>query len=201
MFEIEWIKFATFVWFAWVGSVTPGPNNAVALSTAANFGLRAVVPHSLGVAVGFSTLLLAAGLGAWTALQQFPSLGIALRLFGVLYLSWLGVQLMRSSGITERRVARPPRWYETAAFQYANPKAWILAAGTIGAYHGMAAPAWLEQALIVITFVTSCALANLIWALAGTRLRAWLLQGARLRAFNVLVGGSLVATAAWLAVG
>lgn len=201
MFEIEWIKFATFVWFAWVGSVTPGPNNAVALSTAANFGLRAVVPHSLGVAVGFSTLLLAAGLGAWTAMQQFPSLDVVLRLFGVLYLCWLGVQLMRSSGIAERRVARPPRWYETAAFQYANPKAWILAAGTIGAYHGMADPAWLEQVLIVTTFVTSCALANLIWALVGTRLRAWLSQGARLRAFNLLVGASLIATAVWLWVG
>lgn len=201
MFDVEWIKFATFVWFAWVGSVTPGPNNAVALSTAANFGLRAVVPHSLGVAIGFSTLLLAAGLGAWTVLVQFPSLDIVLRLFGVLYLSWLGLQLMRSNALTERNVARPPRWYETAAFQYANPKAWVLAAGTVGAYHGMAAPAWLEQLMIVVTFVTSCALANFLWALVGNRLRRWLLVGARLRAFNITLGASLLATAAWLWIG
>ncbi|MCL4747086.1 MAG: LysE family translocator [Burkholderiaceae bacterium] len=201
MVEIEWIKFATFVWFAWIGSVTPGPNNAVALSTAVNFGLRAVAPHSLGVAIGFSSLLLAAGLGALTLLAAVPALGSALKLFGILYLCWLGLQLIRSGRVVERCVARPPRWFETAAFQYANPKAWVLAAATVGAYHGMATPPWVEQVLIVLTFAASCAFANLIWALAGMRLKRWLSVDSRLRVFNSLSGATLIATAFWLWAG
>jgi threonine/homoserine/homoserine lactone efflux protein len=68
--EVDWFKIAAFGWFAWVGSVTPGPNNAIALSMAANFGVRAVVPHSVGVAVGFSSMLVAAGLGAYGLLMM-----------------------------------------------------------------------------------------------------------------------------------
>jgi len=107
--EVDWFKLVAFVWFAGVGSVTPGPNNAIALSTAANFGARAVVPHSIGVAVGFSTMLVGAGLGTYGLLLESPALAQALKLFGVLYLCWLGVQLARSGTMSERAVARAPR--------------------------------------------------------------------------------------------
>ncbi len=46
------------------GSFTPGPNNTIATVTGANHGLRAVVPHLLGVPFGFSTILVAGSLGA-----------------------------------------------------------------------------------------------------------------------------------------
>lgn len=201
MFDINWPKLAAFSWFAWVGSVTPGPNNALALSTAVNFGVRAVVPLSLGVALGFSTLLVGAGLGAYGLLLASPALAVTLRLFGVLYLCWLGVQLARSSTIAQRVVARPPRWYETAALQYANPKAWMLAVGTVGAYQGLAQPAWLEQSLIATIFAACCVVSNFAWAMLGTAMRSWLQVGARLRIFNATLGASLIATAAWLWLG
>jgi len=196
--EVDWFKLVAFVWFAGVGSVTPGPNNAIALSTAANFGARAVVPHSIGVAVGFSTMLVGAGLGTYGLLLESPALAQALKLFGVLYLCWLGVQLARSGTMSERAVARAPRWFESAVFQYANPKAWMLAAGTVGAYQGLAQPAWLEQALIVAIFMVCCVISNFIWAWLGTAMRAWLEVGSRLRVFNLAVGASLVLTAVWL---
>ena len=201
MLEVHWVKLAAFAWFAWVGSVTPGPNNALALSTAVNFGVRAVVPLSAGVAIGFSTMLVAVGLGAYGLLLRYPAMAQALRLFGVLYLCWLGWQLARATMIAERRVARPPRWFEIAALQYANPKAWLLAAGTVSAYQGLAQPVWLEQSIIALVFVVSCVLSNFIWAWVGTSMSSWLGGGLRLRVFNGAVGASLIATAAWLATG
>jgi threonine/homoserine/homoserine lactone efflux protein len=68
----------------------------------------------------------------------------------------------------------------------------------VGAYHGLARPVWLEQTLIVLVFVASCVVSNFLWAWLGSALRAWLAVGIRLRAFNLLVGASLVATAVWL---
>jgi threonine/homoserine/homoserine lactone efflux protein len=100
--------------------------------------------------------------------------------------------------MSERAVARAPRWFESAVFQYANPKAWMLAAGTVGAYQGLAQPAWLEQALIVAIFTVCCVISNFIWAWLGTAMRAWLEVGSRLRVFNLAVGASLVLTAVWL---
>lgn len=201
MLDIHWLKLATFAWFAWVGSVTPGPNNALALSTAVNFGVRAVAPLSLGVAIGFSALLVAAGLGAYGLLLAYPALAFTLKLVGVSYLCWLGVQLARSSSIAERTIARAPRWYEAAALQYANPKAWMLAVATVSAYQGLARPPWLEQSIIALVFAACCVVSNFLWALLGTALRAWLEAGRRLRIFNALVGASLIATAGWLWLG
>jgi threonine/homoserine/homoserine lactone efflux protein len=198
MIELVWSKFAAFVWFAWVGSVTPGPNNALALATAANFGLRAVLPLTAGVALGIASILLAVGAGADNLLRSVPGLAMGLKVFGVLYLLWLGLQLVRSSGLSDARVARAPRWFETAALQYANPKVWMLALGTVSAYRGLAQPAWLEQIVIALVFASCCVASNLIWGWAGASLRSWLAIGDRLRGFNLLLGSSLMATAAWL---
>lgn len=198
MNEIAYTKLMAFIWFAWIGSVTPGPNNALALSTATNFGIRAIVPLSIGVAVGFSSLLIAASLGAQSLLREFPQLAFALRAFGVLYLCWLGLQLARAGMINQGEVIRPPRWYETAALQYANPKAWMLAVGTVAAYRGLASSPEVELMLIVIIFAVSTISSNFIWAVAGASLARWMLKGVRLRFFNSIVGVSLIATGLWL---
>src|ERR1700744_3222160 len=44
------------VTYAFVMSITPGPNNVMLTAAGANFGLRRTVPHILGVACGFGVL-------------------------------------------------------------------------------------------------------------------------------------------------
>ena len=39
--------------FAFVTSITPGPNNLMLMASGANFGFRRTIPHMLGVALGF----------------------------------------------------------------------------------------------------------------------------------------------------
>ena len=48
--------------YAFVTSVTPGPNNLMLMASGANFGFRRTLPHLLGVSLGF--VFLAAVLGA-----------------------------------------------------------------------------------------------------------------------------------------
>ena len=42
--------------FAFVSSITPGPNNIMLLASGANFGLRRTVPHMLGIALGHAVM-------------------------------------------------------------------------------------------------------------------------------------------------
>jgi hypothetical protein len=49
--------------FAIATSATPGPNTLMVAASAANHGLRAVVPHVLGIAFGFAAMIWLAGLG------------------------------------------------------------------------------------------------------------------------------------------
>ncbi len=191
--------FLAFVWFAWIGSVTPGPNCMVALATGANFGARATTPHALGVFIGFSFMLLAAGFGVAELIRTHPLIAIALRWLGVAYLVWLGIQLMRSKDFSDRKVARPPKVHESALLQFANPKAWMLVVATVGAYQGIARPDWLRQLLFVATFGGCCVVAIFIWAWIGAAMRNWLGKNRRMAIFNMFAGASLILTALWTA--
>ena len=40
--------------FAFVSSITPGPNNLMLLASGVNYGFKRSIPHMLGIAVGTS---------------------------------------------------------------------------------------------------------------------------------------------------
>ena len=59
-----------FILFAFVTSVTPGPNNMMLLASGVNFGIRRSLPHMLGISLGFMLLVAAVGLGLVEATLQ-----------------------------------------------------------------------------------------------------------------------------------
>ena len=187
-----------FVVFAIVGSFTPGPNNTIATVTSANFGFRAVVPLMLGVPFGFSAMLAAGSAGVAAVIVATPWLAGAIKWGGIAYLAWIAWQMMRPSTLGDRALSRPFTFWQAAAFQLANPKAWMLAAATAGAYMSGDNVA-IRTAIICAVFSLACAASLVLWAGLGDALSEWLRHGARLRAFNAAMGASLAATAAWLA--
>jgi threonine/homoserine/homoserine lactone efflux protein len=112
----------------------------------------------------------------------------------------LGVQLARTSTLGDGARLRPPRAWESALLQWANPKAWMVMTGTAATWRGVAQPAWLDMMLLIGGFAASCAISIMLWARGGERLANWLQQGRRLAAFNLALGASLCATALWLAI-
>jgi threonine/homoserine/homoserine lactone efflux protein len=58
--------------FAFVSSITPGPNNLMILASGLNFGFVRSIPHWLGISVGFSIMLLGVGSGLHTVFTQYP---------------------------------------------------------------------------------------------------------------------------------
>lgn len=180
------------------GSFTPGPNTTIATVTGANHGMRAVVPHLFGVPFGFSTMLMAGSLGAAALIVAHPLLAAALKWAGITYLLVIAWQIGRAGVGTDRRVARPLTFWQSAAFQYANPKAWMLSVATAGAFAG-AGDTWTRTAIICAVFSVAAFLSLVLYGWLGTALRGWLSTGARLRAFNVTMGALLAATAVWMA--
>ena len=83
--------------FAFVSSITPGPNNIMLMASGANFGFRRTLPHFWGVDVGFCVLILSAGLGLAGVLARAPALLDALKLAGAAYLLWLAWRIARSA--------------------------------------------------------------------------------------------------------
>jgi len=188
--------------FALIGCFTPGPNNTIATVTGANFGWRAVLPHIAGVPVGFASMLLAAAGGVATLLIASPIAMGTLQWAGVAYLLWLSWALARARELAPKAVGGPftlpLNFTQSALFQYFNPKAWMLALATAGAYFTGARP--LQRGVIVSLVFAAAAVASLVvWAWLGASLRAWLAQGTRLRRFNQTMGAILATTAVWMA--
>ena len=75
--------------FAFVTSITPGPNNLMLMASGANFGVRRTLPHMLGVALGFVFMAVLVGAGLAQAFAAVPQLYTVLKVVSVAYLLFL----------------------------------------------------------------------------------------------------------------
>jgi len=179
--------------FAFVTSITPGPSNLMLLASGANFGFRRTLPQVAGITLGFTALLLAVGLGLGAALAAWPALHTGLRVAGAAYLLHLAWRIGRSRSLGGGGATRPLTLWQSAAFQWVNPKAWAVAATTMAVYASPEAPL-----LSVLPICAAFALVNLpsilAWAGCGLALRRLLADPARLRWFNLAMAALLAAT-------
>ena len=184
-----------FILFAFVTSVTPGPNNMMLLASGVNFGVRRSVPHMLGISLGFMVLVAAVGLGLGQLFEQFPPLYTTLRYAGAAYLLYLAWKIAGSGtpDASGKAAGKPFTFLQAAAFQWVNPKAWIMAIGAITTYtpqDGFLVNVLLIAALFALVNCPSVGL----WTVAGSLLRRWLDKPRVLRAFNIGMALLLVAS-------
>eukprot|EP01133_Synstelium_polycarpum_P024344 gene24344-29201_t len=81
--------FFTLLVFAFVTSITPGPNNLMLLASGVYFGFRRTIPHMLGIGSGFFSLLIGVGLGLGALIQTIPLVYTILKFAGGAYLVYL----------------------------------------------------------------------------------------------------------------
>ncbi|MCD2181843.1 LysE family translocator [Rhizobium sp. GN54] len=186
--------FLTLVVFAFTTSITPGPNNMMLFASGVNFGIVRTIPHMCGIGAGFLTLLLGVGFGLGALLEAVPLLYTALKFAGGGYLVWIAWKIATSDSLSDRKAgARPMTFLEAAAFQWVNPKAWVMAVSAMATY---TEPAHYTMSVLLVG--VAFALVNFpsvsTWAGFGSVLREWLSVPARLRAFNVTMALLLVAS-------
>ncbi|MEO0424721.1 MAG: LysE family translocator [Pseudomonadota bacterium] len=180
--------------FAVVSSITPGPNNLMLMASGANYGFRRTIPHMLGVGLGFGFMVVIVGLGLMGLFTAIPASYTVLKVLSVLYLLYLAFKIGTAAAPTREGKAegRPFNFWQAAAFQWVNPKAWTMALTSVAVY----AP---SQSLLAVLFVASVfALINLpcvsVWTVLGEQLRSILSSPGRLRAFNWSMAILLVAS-------
>ncbi len=185
--------FAAFSAFALVSSITPGPNNTMVLASGVNFGFARTIPHVLGISIGFALMVALVGLGLGSMFSAWPWTWQVLRVGAAVYLSWLAWKLATSGGVQDKPVARPMGFLQAAAFQWVNPKAWVMAVGACSTYvlHGNV---WINVALLAGLFAVINLPSVAMWAVCGSALRRWLAQPRVLRVFNVTMALLLLAS-------
>lgn len=85
------------------------------------------------------------------------------------------------------------RFIDAAAFQWVNPKAWVMAITAMAVYANAGHP-FISVMLISAAFTIVNLPSVSIWAGFGTALRGFLSDPARLKWFNIAMGVLLAAT-------
>lgn len=180
-----------------VGAATPGPNNVVVLRVAATKGVASATPMILGIVLGGLGLLAVIAAGGETLFETYPQVRTALRLGGAGYLFWLGGGLitatLRTGGAAVEHAApsAPERPLALFAFQFLNPKAWLLATTAVATAPSSRHGAWW----LMLTFTVVPVLCLLLWSSAGALLTQALLRERFRNRFDRAMGGLLIASA------
>lgn len=177
--------------FAFVSSITPGPNNLMLLASGANFGFRRSLPHMLGISLGFALMALLVGIGIAQVFELYPVLKLVLKVLAVAYMLYLAWKIANAAAPKAVKSAgKPFTFLQAAAFQWVNPKAWAMALTAVTVY----AP---SQELVMVTVVAGVFSAvNLpsvtFWAVLGQQAQRILTNQRRLQIFNITMAVLLV---------
>lgn len=179
--------------FAFVSSITPGPNNLMLMASGANFGFWRTIPHMLGISLGFTLMVFLVGLGLAQIFDAYPVLHNVLKGVSVVYMGWLAWKIANAAPPKQGEAAGTPMTFlQAAAFQWVNPKAWAMALTAVTVY-SLGSAVW-EVAAVALVFGLVNGPTVSLWTFLGQQMRRVLTNPARLRAFNWLMAALLVAS-------
>jgi threonine/homoserine/homoserine lactone efflux protein len=174
---------------------TPGPNNMMLMTSGLNYGIRRSLPHYWGVNLGFTAMVLLVGLGLGRLFETAPILFKIIKYAGAVYLLYLTYKIATATPAEPDAAdsKKPISFLEAAAFQWVNPKAWVMAVGAVTAYAAVAAFPY-NMLIIALTFGVLGMASSGTWVGFGSGLRHFLKNPNAVRVFNILMAVALVAS-------
>ena len=163
--------FLALISFYFVMYVTPGPNNAMVLTSGIKFGYLKTVPHMSGITIGhvLQTVLVCIGLGK--IFHLFPEIQNILKIICVIYLLYLGYKIIGSFSKIKEDNSRPLKFYEAALFQLVNPKAWTISTMVASGFLPKDEKLITAILFISITALIICPISISVWAVFGSGIR------------------------------
>jgi threonine/homoserine/homoserine lactone efflux protein len=186
--------------FCFVSSITPGPNNLMLMATGANFGARRAAPHASGIVLGFTFMIVAIGLGVAQLFQIYPLAHQLLGVVSVIYLIYLAYKTAtaRTNLDSPEPTGKPITFWQAAAFQWVNPKAWTMSLAAVTVYAPQ--PVTYKEVIVVAAIFGAINLPCIsVWLMLGVKMRRFLTTPARLRGFNWTMAGLLILSLAPIA--
>ena len=79
--------------FCFVTSCTPGPNNILASYSSFNFGIKKTLPHMLGVALGYTSMITILDIGLIFPFKKYSIIQDVLKVLGSIFLIYLAYKI------------------------------------------------------------------------------------------------------------
>jgi len=161
----------TLISFYFVMYASPGPNNAMILSSGIQFGFFKTLPHMAGITIGHVVQLVLVCLGLGNIFAVFPEIQFILKILCAIYLCFLGYKLLGSLNIIHTETSRPLKFYEGAIFQLINPKAWTIS--TMAASSFLSDETHLFMSIMVMSLIALiiCPISMAPWPAFGVTIK------------------------------
>ena len=157
--------------FYFVMYVTPGPNNAMVLTSGLKFGFLKTIPHMTGITIGHITQLVLVCFGLGKIFQIFPLIQYVLKIICSVYLLYLGYKIIGSFSKIKEDDSKPLKFYEAALFQIVNPKAWTISTMAASSFLPKEGNLIVSIFFIAIVALIICPISISPWAAFGSAIR------------------------------
>ena len=128
--------------------------------------LRATVPHILGIGIGFPFMIFMVGLFLGEVFQQSAQLQLGVQIIGVVILLWMAWRTATAGGAGTADARQPFTFWQSAAFQWVNPKGWTFAIGVTAQFVAPDRP-WVTALICGGAFMAVGFGSAFVWAFAG----------------------------------
>jgi threonine/homoserine/homoserine lactone efflux protein len=187
-------RLIAFMTFSAVVAGTPGPSNALLTAAGARVGVRRGLASLLGQVTGMGAMLFAITLGLGNVLLAHPLALQALKWSGAAMLCWMAWRIA-TAGNAEMGTNAPAGFLGMAAFQWVNPKGWLIGVAAIATFLDRRAGGALAQAAIFAVLFTLVALpVCLPWLACGAALQRFLRTPRARRVLNGTMAALLAAS-------
>lgn len=117
----NWISFLTY---AVVTAITPGPNNIMSMSNGSRRGFRKALPFNIGIGVGFSIVMCLCTACVSLLSALIPKIKLPMLVVGAAYMLYLAWETFKSSDHIEENHSRDG-FLSGLFLQFINPKIYI----------------------------------------------------------------------------
>lgn len=173
--------------------ITPGPNNLMIMLSGVCFGVKRSLPHYLGIVFGFAGMVVLVGLGLGELFTQFPILHQIIKYLGIAYMLYLAIKIICADHLaTVKGRSQPISFINAVLFQWVNPKAWMMAIGSVSAYTTLTGNVFQQILLIAAVYFIIGIPCIGTWLFSGAALSRYLYNPSHMKKFNYVMGGLLI---------
>ena len=185
--------FISMLSFCIVLSISPGPVNAMIVTSGLNNGFRKTFSFISGATIGFTLLLLSIAFTYEKFLissnNQFL---LFLEIFGSLFIIYMGYKIASTSMFDlSVKESKTLKFYEGFLLQWLNPKAWLACLAGVS----MFVNSQITLVIFVIMYFVVCYVCLSLWGILGHKASMFFDTAFKVKVFNMSMGILLIISA------
>ena len=185
----------SFFVFSVAAAATPGPSNVLLTATGAHVGVVRGLPCLMGVALGMAVMMFIVAFGLGSVILSHPLVLKGVKWCGAVVLCRLAWKIATARRASASMAGKPVGFVGAAAFQWVNPKSWLVCASAAATFLDEGAGSALGQsAALGLIFLMACLPSCFPWLAFGAILQRVLRSERAFRIFNGAMGALLAAS-------